>query len=393
MPKIPKLLTVAALSKLRMPGRYAVGGCAGLHLRIRDSGARAWVLRVLVQGVRRDVTLGCPDVMSLAQAREAGTALRRALAAGCALGEALVGLRPAPLPVAHPFADCAHALIAAKQSEWRNAKHRAQWLATLQTYAFPVLGEMDVANIEVAHVLQVLQPIWTAKIETASRLRGRIEAVLDFASAQGWRSDANPARWKGLLDKLLPAPQKLAKVVHHRALSFEAARDFMAALAAVQGTSALALRLLMLTACRAGEVRAACWDEFDMQAAVWTIPAQRMKAGRAHRVPLPSQALALLRAVPRLHDVWLFPAPRGNGPISDMAMTQLMRRMNIDAVPHGFRSTFRDWAGDCTHHPREVMEAALAHTLGNQVEAAYRRSDALQKRRVLMQDWADFLVG
>jgi len=395
MPKQPKVFTVATIAKLRRLGRYAVGGCSGLQLRVRESGARVWVLRILIAGQRRDLTLGCLDTISLAQARDMAWNVRHALLGGSRVNDVLANLRPAqlkPTSAKHPFVECAQILIAAKQAEWRNPKHRAQWAATLNSYAYPVLGKMDVADVEVTHVLQVLQPIWTTKVETASRLRGRMEAVLDYASAQGWRTAPNPARWKGLLDKLLPAPAKLTRVLHHPALDVQATRTLMPLLAATQGASALALRLLIFTACRAGEVRAACWHEFDWDTAVWIVPAQRMKAGREHRVPLSIQAMALLHSAPRLYPVWLFPAPRANKPISDMAMTQLMRRFNLEAVPHGFRSTFRDWAGDCTQYSREVMEAALAHSVGNQVEAAYRRKDALEKRRLLMQDWADFLL-
>ncbi|MDR0458400.1 MAG: site-specific integrase [Burkholderiaceae bacterium] len=243
-------------------------------------------------------------------------------------------------------------------------------------------------------MLQVIEPIWTIKTETATRVRGRIEAVLDFATARGWRQDDNPARWKGLLDKVLPAPQKVRKTQHHKAMPIDDVPGFCKVLASMDGMAAQALRLLILTATRSGEVRGARWDEFDLAAGVWTIPPERMKAAVEHRVPLSRQAMKLLARVPRLDGDdagLLFPAARGAGAMSDMAMTQLMRKRGLDCVPHGFRSTFRDWAGDCTHYPRELVETALAHTVGNKVEAAYRRKDALERRRPLMQDWADFV--
>lgn len=229
--------------------------------------------------------------------------------------------------------------------------------------------------------------------ETAKRVRGRIESVLDFATVHNWRKGDNPARWRGLLDKVLPAPAKIARTEHHKAMPCEEAPDFMRVLASAKGTSPLALRLLVLTAARSGEIRGARWEEFDLEGGVWTIPAERMKAGLEHRIPLSAQALHLLSMIPRFEGVGLlFPSARGvQRPISDMAMTTLLRKRGLEYVPHGFRSTFRDWAGDNTEYPRDLLESALAHATESKVEAAYRRKDALERRRPLMQDWADFL--
>lgn len=390
MPKIAKELTVAAVAKLREPGRYRVGGVQGLQLRVTDTGTRLWVYRVVVAGKRRDIGLGNLQDVTLSQARDAARDMGRSIRSG-------VDPKPAKAPVVaqsrNLFKIVAHDMIAAKKAEWRNEKHKAQWTNTLTTYAYPTLGEMDVSEIGLSHVLDVLKPIWTTKTETATRVRGRIESVLDYATVHNWRSGDNPARWKGLLDKVLPAPGKIAKAVHHPAMPIDDTPKFMQSLVSVIGSSSLALQLLILTATRSGEVRAARWEEFDLEEGVWTIPAERMKAKVEHRVPLSTQALHLLSVVPKIKDTeFLFTSPKG-GCISDMAMTTLMRKRGLSYVPHGFRSTFRDWAGDHTQYPREVVEAALAHTIGNKVEAAYRRKDALERRRPLMQDWADFLAA
>lgn len=390
MPKRAKELTAVAVSKLREPGRHAVGGVEGLHLRITDVGTRLWVCRIMVSDKRRDIGLGNFEDVTLSQARDKARDVRRA----ARLGEdpAPRPVRPEPVKPRHLFKTAAAELIASKQGAWKSDKHKAQWSATLEAYAEPVLGEMDVADIKLSHILDVLQPIWSTKTETATRVRGRIEAVLDYATVREWRHGDNPARWKGLLDKVLPAPLKVSKPAHHKAMPIEEVSAFMGALEGAKGTSALALRLLILTAARSGEIRGALWSEFDLKEGIWTIPAERMKAGAEHRVPLSKQALHLLSTVPRIRDNDLvFPSATGDGSISDMSMTALLRKRGMDYVPHGFRSTFRDWAGDHTEYPRELIEAALAHTIENKVEAAYRRKDALERRRPLMQDWANFL--
>lgn len=389
MPKFAKELTAAAVAKLRDPGRYPVGGAAGLHLRITDSGSRLWVHRIMVDGKRRDIGLGRFEDVSLSQARDAARDKSRLVRQGL---DPLPSLQLAPVAkVVRTFRATAEEYVESKRDGWRNEKHRAQWTATLEAYAYPDIGEKDVGEIGIDDVLRVLRPIWTSKTETATRLRGRIESVLGYAAVRDGRNGINPASWRGVLDKILPAPDKVRTREHHPAMPIAEAPAFMRALEEVGGMSALALRFLILTAARSGEVRGASWSEVDLHAGIWAVPAERMKAGAAHRVPLSTQVLALLQGLPRFagSDL-LFPSPRG-GQLADMAMTALMRRRSLAYVPHGFRSTFRDWAGDHTEYPREIVEAALAHAVGNRVEAAYRRKDALERRRPLMQDWANFL--
>jgi len=393
MPKIIRELTAAAVAKLRQPGRYSVGGADGLMLRITNVGSRLWVCRLMINGKRRDVGLGRYEQVSLSQARDAARALHLDVRRGIDPTASREPMPATPTSM-NLFKDAATEFVASKQVEWKNSKHTDQWSSTLRTYVYPVLGDMCVADIALSHVLEILQPIWIDKTETANRVRGRIEAILDYATVQGWRSGDNPARWKGLLDKVLPTPAKLKKTKHHAAMPAHETPTFMQTLQSIHGLAALALQLLILTATRSGETRAAKWCEFDLKAGVWTIPASRMKAGRDHSVPLSEQAQQLLAAIPRFGDGtdFLFSNTRGTGVLSDMAMTQTMRRLGLKYVPHGFRSTFRDWAGDSTEYPRELAEAALAHTLQNKVEAAYRRKTALERRRALMQDWADYLL-
>lgn len=395
MPKKAKELTAAAVAKLKEPGRYAVGGAEGLHLRITPAGTKLWVCRLVVGDKRRDIGLGDFPYVSLSEARDKARDARRSVRNGVDPVPVKPKLESAPAAPVHLFRKAALELIASKRDEWRNAKHKAQWANTLETYAFPVLGDMDVAEIKMADILEVLKPIWTTKTETAKRVRGRIENVIDYATVHEWRKGDNPARWDGLLDKVLPAPSKVAKVEHHKSMPFEEVPAFMRVLEGAAGTSPQALRLLVLTAARAGEIRGARWSEFDLEEGVWTVPAERMKAKVEHRVPLSSQALRLLSEIPRFDGVdLLFPSAIDmKKSISDMTMTNLLRKRGLDYVPHGFRSTFRDWAGDNTEYPRDLLEAALAHATESKVEAAYRRKDALERRRPLMQQWADALMG
>jgi integrase len=286
------------------------------------------------------------------------------------------------------FSKAATAYVDAHGDEWRNPKHRQQWVNTLETYAAPVIGQMLVRDVTQTHILAILEPIWKTKTETATRVRGRIESVLDWCTVRGHRKGDNPARWKGYLDQLLPAPGKIAKVEHHPALPIDAVGGFMQDLRMREGVAARALEFAILTAARSGEVRGMPWAEVDLQASVWTIPAERMKAEREHRVPLTEAAIRILKSP--IHGAELvFPAPRG-GLLSDMTLTAVTRRMKVDAVPHGFRSTFRDWAAERTNFPRDMAEMALAHSVGDKVEAAYRRGDMMEKRRKMMQAWAQF---
>lgn len=393
MPKKAKELTALAVSKLKEEGRHAVGGAEGLHLRI-SAGARAWVLRIQVGDKRRDLGLGSYPDVSLAQARDTAREYRKHVKMGIdplAHKRQVKSTLRAQQASEKTFKECVDAYITAKSGEWKNPKHRQQWSNTLATYVEPHIGHLLVSEVDLPHVLKCLEPIWTTKNETASRLRGRIEVILDFATVRKYRTGDNPARWKGHLDTLLPAPSKVQKVKHHAAMAIDAVAAFIARLREKEGVSAKALELLVLTAARSGEVRGASWDEIDLNNKIWIVPGHRMKAGVEHRVPLSTQALTLLKGLPRIGDSpLLFPAPNG-GQLSDMSLTQMMRRMEVDAVPHGFRSTFRDWAGERTHYPRELAEQALAHAIESKVEAAYRRGDALEKRRTMMQEWSNFL--
>ena len=397
-----KELSALAVQRLTAPGMHAVGGVAGLYLCVSPSGSRSWIARVNVDGKRREMGLGSfPDV-SLSIAREKARAARSDTIMGIdpvANRKEARSARQALKATQKTFADCAKAYIEAHSDSWRNAKHRAQWPATFETYVYPTMGTVLVGEVTQAHVMAVLLPIWKTKTQTATRLRGRIEQVLAWATAAGFRQGENCARWTGLLDQLLPAPGKVSEPRHHPAVRVDDMPAFIKALRQHDGLSPKALEFVVLTAARSGEVRGATWAEIDLEAAVWTVPKERMKAGKEHRVPLNTQAIKLLEAMPRIEGTELvFPAPRG-GQLSDMALTALTRRMNFrdDAgrvcVPHGFRSSFRDWVFERTDYPRDLAEAALAHALENKVEAAYRRGDALERRRAMMQAWANYCEG
>lgn len=396
MPKKAKELGPLDVKRIVEPGLHAVGGVAGLHLQVLPSGGKSWLLRIVIGGKRREVGLGgFPDV-PLALAREKAREVRETVQQGrdpiaerAAARSALTAQRGAEIT----FDECAEKFIAAKSAEWRSAKHAAQWTATLTTYASPVLGTMQVRDIELAHIVKVLEKddFWTAKTETASRVRGRIESVLDWATVRGYRKGENPARWKGHLDKVLPAPKKVAKVEHHAALPVDAIGAFMRDLRQREGIAARALEVLILTATRSGELRGMTWAEVNLDDAVWIVPAARMKAKREHRVPLSVRVIEVLRGLPVVAGGLVFPGMREGSPLSDMTLTAVLRRMGRgDLTAHGFRSTFRDWAAERTNYPRDVAEMALAHTIGDKVEAAYRRGDMFDKRTRMMEDWARF---
>ncbi|MBT9521918.1 MAG: integrase arm-type DNA-binding domain-containing protein [Dechloromonas sp.] len=393
MARKAKELSALEVNRLTAPGLHFVGGVAGLSLQVSASGARSWILRATVGTRRRDIGLGgFPDV-TLAGAREAARAARNKIKEGIdpvdeskAKRSALVASQAAAIT----FGEAAAKFIAAHEAGWKNAKHAAQWTSTLETYAFPTIGKIRVSDVETAHVITILEKIWTTKTETASRLRGRIESVLDWATVRGYRKGENPARWKGHLDMLLPARAKVQKVEHHAALDYREAGAFMAELAKVEGMGARALEFAILTVARSGEVRGATWAEIDEKAGIWTIPAGRMKAEKEHRIPLASTALALLAKLPRIAGTDLI-FPNSNekpSALSDMTLTAVLRRMGRQVTAHGFRSTFRDWAGETTAYPREVIEHALAHQLKDKAEAAYARGTLFDKRRRLMADWA-----
>lgn len=289
------------------------------------------------------------------------------------------------------FRQAADQYISAHRSGWKNQKHGEQWISTVRTYALPLLGNKSTRNITVDDIFRVLEPIWTTKTETATRLRGRIESILDWCKTRGFREGDNPARWKGNVDTLLPPPNKVRRVEHHKALDWRNCPKFFGELNAKDSIGAQALKFAILSACRSNEVRGATWSEIDQEASVWTIPAIRMKAQREHRVPLCPHVLTLLNRIPRFEgEELIFPGYNGK-PLSDMTLLKVVRDMGYDFTVHGFRSTFRDWAGETTHHPREVIEHALAHQLKDKAEAAYARGDLLAKRSILMRDWAEFV--
>ena len=389
MGKEVRKLSARSAATVTEPGRHSDGG--GLYLNVTETGARSWLFMWKVAGRRREMGLGSARAVTLARAREIAAECRATVAAGRdplqMRAEAQTAERAIPT-----FGECADEFIAAKQSEWRNDKHRAQWAMTLTKYAAP-LRRLSVDAIDTAAVLSVLKPVWQAKPETASRLRGRIEQVLDAAKAQGHRTGENPARWRGHLDKLLAKRQTLTRG-HHAAMAYADVPAFLARLRERQAgsVSALLLEFTILTAARSGEALGMRWEEVDETAKVWTVPPARMKAAREHRVPLSARALDLLGEAKRARTgEFVFPGRGADRPLSVMAMEKVLRRMHLDDVTvHGFRSAFRDWAGNETHFPREVAEAALAHVIGDAAERAYRRGDALEKRRALMEAWASY---
>lgn len=393
MGKKAKELSALEVNRLSNTGMYFVGGVAGLALQVSGAGARSWILRKMIAGKRRDMGLGgFPDV-TLAGAREKARQIRELVDQGIDPIEDRRAKRAAlaaERAKAMTFSQCVTAYLDAHGDSWKNAKHRQQWANTLDTYANPIIGNLNVAAVDTGLVLKVLEPIWKTKTETASRLRGRIENILSWATVRGYRQGENPARWKGHLDKLLAARSKIQQVAHHAALPYAELGGFMADLAKMDGMGARALEFAILCASRSGEVRGAIWNEIDLNAAVWIIPGERMKAKREHRVPLSSKAVSLLSALPYLDGTELV-FPGTSGQLSNMSLTAVLRRMNRgDLTAHGFRSTFRDWAAEQTAYPSEVVEMALAHTIGNKVEAAYRRGDLFDKRRRLMDDWAKY---
>ena len=388
-------LSTIRLRTLTKPGTYGDG--AGLYLQVRGPANRSWLYRFKLHGTAHLMGLGTVDDVALAEARDAAAAARKLVRQGIDPIAQRRSLRAEHATQASvTFAQVASAYIAAHERRWRNAKHRWQWRATLDSYAAPVLGKLPVAQVAVGDVMRVLEPLWRTRTETASRLRGRIEAVLDYATARGWRSGENPARWRGHLDHLLPSRRTVQRVQHHAALPWREIGAFMAALDEATSSAALALRFIVLTAARSGEALGARWSEIDMQEAVWTVPADRMKAAREHRVPLSAGALAILREMAQLRtnpklDGFVFPGGKVAQPLSGAALLVLLRRVGRDDLTvHGFRSTFRDWCAEATNYPREVAEAALAHTLRDRTEAAYQRGDLMEKRRRLMAEWAAF---
>ncbi|WP_321856564.1 tyrosine-type recombinase/integrase [Paraburkholderia tropica] len=389
-------LSALSVARLTGPGYYCDGG--GLYLQVSPAGARSWVYRFRHAGRLREMGLGGLRRVSLADARERAQGCRRQLGNGLDPIEERRrerSQRAVQLARTKTFDECTTAYIKANRAGWKNEKHVAQWESTLATYASPFIGSLPVRDIDTTHIVSVLEPIWEAKPETASRVRGRVEAVLDWAKAHRYRDDENPARWKGHLDKVLPARTKVRKVRHHAALPYAEVAAFIKTLRVQEGLAARALELAVLTAARTNEVIGARQSEFDLEAGMWTVPAERMKAQRAHRVPLSATAVVLVRRLLGDTDTeLLFPGGKKEKPLSNMAMLTVLRRMKCDGLTvHGFRSTFRDWAAECTIYPNEMAEMALAHTVDDKVEAAYRRGDMFQRRRQMMDDWGMWCEG
>lgn len=391
-------LTVKQAAKLTEPGRYRDE--RGLYLQVISPTNRSWLLRYERAGKERWMGLGSAQTFTLEEARERARNARKLLADGIDPIESRRAERAArELESAKvlTFSEAADRYFQDHSRKWRNVKHRAQFTSTMKAYVYPHIGEMPVGTIDTAQILKVLEArnggkerFWTVRPETASRVRRRIEWVLDWAAVRGFRTGDNPARWRGHLDQVLPARGELAKTEHHPSLPYAEVAEFMAALGSRDGIGARALEFTILTAARTGEVIGARWDEMDLAAKTWTVPKERMKAGREHRVPLSSAAVAILDKLPQDAE-FVFPGAREGEPISNMAMTTVLRRMDrSDITVHGFRSTFRDWAAERTAYPNHVVEMALAHVIANKVEAAYRRGDLFNKRLRLMVDWARY---
>ena len=387
-------LTDRAIKALKPKDRaYLVPDGRGLYLKVQPGGARSWLLRYQIAGKVHDLGLGSYPEIGLADARGRALAARNVKAEGrdpLAVRRAEREAKRIEEARSITFRDCAEKYIAAHEAGWRNAKHRQQWHNTLESYVYPVIGDLPVQNIDTPLVLKVLEPIWQDKTDTANRIRGRIEIILDWAKFREYRSGENPARWRGHLQLALAQPEKIAPHQHHAALPYPEIGSFMAELRGRDSTSARALEFLILTAARTGEVIGATWNEIDLTAKVWTVPANRMKGNREHRVPLSDRAIEIVHLMQSRRENDFVFAGRRNGGLSNMSLLALLRNMGRALTAHGFRSSFRDWAAEQTNFPNEVCEMALAHAVGDKVEEAYRRGNLLEKRRRLMQAWSEY---
>jgi integrase len=392
MPRSLNRLTALKVARAKKPGMYADGG--SLYLRVAEGGSKQWVFRYVVNGRLRDMGIGPVHTLTLAEARERATEARKLRLDGI---DPIAHRRAqrAALQVADAramtFRQCGEGYLRDHADTWRSAKHRAEWYSTLERFVYPVLGALPVAAIDTPLVLKVLKPIWPTIPETASRVRGRIEMVLDWATAHHYRSGDSPARWDGRLEHALPERKKVAAIEHHAALPFADIADFMARLRQQDGVATRCLEFIALTAARMGEAFNAEWHEIDLANQTWTIPARRTKRNREHKVPLSDAAVGVLEAMQKVRvSDYVFPGLSHGRPVSKNAIWLLMKRLAGDVTVHGLRSTFRDWASERTAFPREVAEMALAHAIPNAVEAAYRRGDLFEKRRKLMEAWAEF---
>ena len=388
MPKLVKALKALEVSKLNGKGMHSVGTVAGLTLFISPANTRSWILRTTIGKRRVEMGLGSYPEVTLAEAHERARAAKNDILKGINPIEARKANRSI---IDWTFERCAETYIEAHESSWKSSKHAQQWRNTLASYAYPKIGHKHVGALTLGDVLSVIEPDWTTKNETMKRVQNRIELVVSWATVRGYRTESNPATWKGNLDQVLPKPSKVNQRTSHKSLPYEEINSFITKLRGIEGFSALCLEFLILTASRPNEVRGATWSDIDLDNHLWKIPAERMKAGKEHRVPLSSSAMRLLKALPRFEGVDLLFPGRSDKPLSEMSMTSLVRRLKVNAVPHGFRSTFTHWCAETTNHPEEVRQMALAHTIGDKTEAAYRRLDLFEKRRVLMEDWSSFI--
>ncbi len=394
MAKSIEKLTALKVRRACRPGRFGDGG--GLYLQITLSGNKSWIFRYARLGREHQMGLGPLHTVSLVEARHAAQQARKYLLQNVdpLARKRRRRRRPSVRPEEKRFDACAEQYIREHAAGWRNDKHRQQWASTMRDYVYPHFGAVDVSTVDTAVVLNALQSIWTTKTATATRVRERIERVLDWTTVQQYREGSNPARWRGHLELLLPAPVKLRRARHHAALPFQEIDEFMAVLREQRGVAAQALEFTILTACRSGEVLKATWAEIDLDGGAWTLPAERIKTGRVHRVPLSTAASKVLAAQKGRSGRYVFPGSTAEKPLSSMAMTKVLERMGVGAVTvHGFRSTFRDWVAERTRYPREWVEIALEHRVGSATEMVYFRSDLLEARRVLMEDWATWCAG
>jgi integrase len=380
-------LTALFVARAKKPRLYSDGG--NLYLQVKSATAKSWLFRYAgrYEGLGSAFVVGLEEARDLAHERRK---LRRQGIDPIEARRAQQAQRRLEAAKAITFRQCAGAYIQAHRAGWRDAKHVQQWQNTIASYAEPIIGALPVQAVDTALICKILEPLWTSNPETASRVRGRVERILDWAKVRGYRDGDNPARWRGHLDHLLPARNKVRKVVHHAALPYAEISTFITKLRTREGAASRALEFAILTAARSGEVLGARWNEFDLSNGVWTVPAERMKAAKEHRVPLPAQVLKLVKDIVQRNGEFVF-CNEPDRPLSEKALYKALRRTGVqDATPHGFRSCFRDWAAERANYPNHVVEMALAHTISDRVEAAYRRGDLFDKRRKLMRDWAEF---
>jgi len=388
MPKIAKPLGALAVKNLVHEGLHAVGGVSGLYLSVNSNGARSWILRTKIGNRRSDIGLGSYPAVSLAMAHSKATEAKESIKKGL---DPIAEKKLRKNLVEWTFERCANEYIKLHRQGWKNDKHAQQWENTLTTYAFPSIGSMHVGDISVSNVLAVIEPYWLSKNETMSRVRNRIELVLSWAAIRGYRSRENPAAWRGNLAGTLPKPSKVHKSKPHKSLPFEQINDFIKRLRASDSMSVMCLEWLIFTGARSSEAREAKWSEINIKEKIWVIPAERMKGAREHRVPLSDSCLRLLKKIPKFEgNDYVFQGKEGK-PLSDMALTMLMRGLNVDAVPHGFRTTFISWASERTSYPEELREISISHRVTNKTQAAYQRGDLFDRRRALMRDWGNFI--